>query len=284
VPVLVDYLRGQRDALVAIMPVARDGDVDAVHDARVTVRRLRATLRTFRPLMDAGQAESIRAELAWLGDLLGAVRDADVLAARLSQQLAEAPPELVVGPVAARIQQRLAAASAQARVDLADGMDSPRYPRVLERLGAIDVSATATPRRLRVRARRAVRRADRRLASAVAALSTRDDAALGRLHEARRAYKRARYAVEVLTPLGPSEARRLVGRLRELQDILGGVQDAAVAERLLRDYGMMAHLVGENAFTYGLLYARQRRGRWEVPGLSRARRQPGRKRLRRFLR
>jgi hypothetical protein len=62
------------------------------------------------------------------------------------------------------------------------------------------------------------------------------------------------------------------------------VQDAIVAEGLLREYAMMAHLDGENGFTYGLLYGRQRpAGRWCVPDLPRARRRVGRRRLRRWL-
>jgi CHAD domain-containing protein len=45
------------------------------------------------------------------------------------------------------------------------------------------------------------------------------------LHAARRAYKRARYAVEVIQPLWGRRARRLVRRIKELQDVLGEHQD-----------------------------------------------------------
>ena len=47
-------------------------------------------------------------------------------------------------------------------------------------------------------------------------------------------------------------------RIKELWDVLGEHQDAIVAERTLRDFGIRAHLDGENGFTYGLLLARQR--------------------------
>jgi CHAD domain-containing protein len=298
--VVADYLLEQRETLVAAVPAARAGDADAVHDMRVAVRRLRATLRTFRPLLDArvdgrsassraeadGRTESVRAELRWLGGLLGPVRDVDVLSARLAVLVAEEPPELVLGPVAARLDQRFAAAAAKARVDLDQGLDSDRYADLINSLGVVIAEAARPmkPRRLRACARRAVRRADRLLAAAVHALEVRDEGAATRLHEARRAFKRARYAVEVLASSGPARAGQLVARLKALQDLLGEAQDAVTAERELRDAGVRAYLGGENAFTYGLLHARQRpAGRWAVPGLSRARRRATRRRLRAWL-
>jgi CHAD domain-containing protein len=46
---------------------------------RVAVRRMRATLKAARPLLDRAWADDLRAELGWLGRALGPVRDADVL-------------------------------------------------------------------------------------------------------------------------------------------------------------------------------------------------------------
>jgi hypothetical protein len=40
-----------------------------------------------------------------------------------------------------------------------------------------------------------------------------------------------------------------------VQDVLGTHQDAIVTATLLRDYGINAHLTGQNAFTFGLLHA-----------------------------
>ena len=34
-------------------------------------------------------------------------------------------------------------------------------------------------------------------------------------------------------------------------------QDAVIARQVVRELGMSAHLAGENAFTYGLLYERE---------------------------
>ncbi|HEX9343841.1 MAG TPA: CHAD domain-containing protein, partial [Actinomycetota bacterium] len=62
-------------------------DPEAVHQARVGIRRLRSTLRTFRSVLDREWSGALRAELAWIADLLGAVRDADVLLERLRHGL-----------------------------------------------------------------------------------------------------------------------------------------------------------------------------------------------------
>jgi CHAD domain-containing protein len=253
------YLRKQAAALAGQVEGARRFDVDAVHDMRVAARRLRSTLRTFRPLLDRSRSEPVRAELGWLSGQLGAVRDADVLAGELLAAVHAEPPELLPGPVAARLEQRLSADSAVARAALTGALDSDRMARLLTDVQALVEDAPAVPgRRLRKYTTRALDRADRELAAAFPStvdrrpsLDTVDDAAL---HEARKSYKRARYAVELLDT---AESRRLARRLTALQDLLGHYQDTVVARGLLRELGLRAQEQGENAFGYGLLHARQ---------------------------
>jgi CHAD domain-containing protein len=52
-------------------------------------------------------------------------------------------------------------------------------------------------------------------------------------------------------------AAKTVKRLTALQDVLGDQHDTVVTRELLRDHGMRAYLDGDNAFSYGLLHARQ---------------------------
>ena len=253
------YLRKQAAALAGQVEGARRFDVDAVHDMRVAARRLRSTLRTFRPLLDRSRSEPVRAELGWLSGQLGAVRDADVLAGELLAAVHAEPPELLPGPVAARLEQRLSADSAVARAALTGALDSDRMARLLTDVQALVEDAPAVPgRRLRKYTTRALDRADRELAAAFPStvdrrpsLDTVDD---GALHEARKSYKRARYAVELL---GTPGSLRLARRLTALQDLLGHYQDTVVARALLRELGLRAQEQGENAFGYGLLHARQ---------------------------
>jgi CHAD domain-containing protein len=278
---LADYLDRQREALRDNDSGVRGGDPEAVHDMRVAVRRLRSTLRTFRPVLDRARTEPVRAELRWFAGLLGGVRDGDVLNARLADAVAAEPVELMVGPVAARIRERLTARTEQARRALIEELDGERYAALMADVDALDVPAGVPEGRLRALTRKALRRADDLLAAAGDAAPEGRDAAL---HEARKAYKRARYAVEVLAPAGGGAARRLTKRLTALQDVLGAHQDAVVAEALLRDYGMRAYLQGENAFSYGLLHARQRAaGERRLDGLAKARRRAGKSRVRDWL-
>ena len=41
-----------------------------------------------------------------------------------------------------------------------------------------------------------------------------------------------------------------------VQSVLGDYQDSVIARQVERELGMSAHLAGENAFSYGLLYER----------------------------
>jgi CHAD domain-containing protein len=316
--VLNGYLRKQRDAIINSDLGARRSDPDAVHAMRVATRRLRSTLRTFRALLDSDRSEPLRDELRWLGRALGEVRDGHVMSTRLAHAVAVEPAELVVGPVAARIHGRLAARAEQARIQLTEALDSPRYAGLLNALDAIvdtEPSGRVTGKRLRRLTRKALRRADRRLDTAerTAAKAERATAMSGagtakaggggkagranagrdatverdrdaQLHDARKAYKRARYAAEAVTPLAGKPARRLSNQLKDLQDLLGAHQDTITTGELLREYGMRAYLDGENTFTYGLLHARQHDdGLRRLEGLGDARRRAGRARVRAWL-
>jgi len=74
-------------------------------------------------------------------------------------------------------------------------------------------------------------------------------------HEARKKAKRLRYAAESATSVLGKKARTLAADTKELQETLGIHQDTVVARRRLREYGMRAHLAGENTFTIGRLHA-----------------------------
>ncbi|MGC5018461.1 CHAD domain-containing protein [Micromonospora sp. DT47] len=259
---VVDYAHTQRDVLIGNHPEARRGDEDAVHDMRVAVRRLRATLRTFRGLWDRRDSEGVRTELRWLGTQLGPVRDAQVMAARLTDAVHAEPAELVLGPIVARITERFAADIATALDELGRALDSDRYTDLLARLDRLiegPTTSTADARWVTRRVRRAVTRADDRLDLALAGrCPTRpgeeEDVAL---HEARKAYKTARYAVEVRQPAVGKPADALVDRLKDLQELLGAHQDSVITRDVLRRQALRAYADGENTFTYGLLHARQ---------------------------
>jgi len=287
-PVLA-YAAAYRDDLVAHEPAARAGDIDGVHDMRVAVRRLRSTFRSFRGLWDAARIQGVREELKWLGEELGGVRDAQVMGPRLAKAVRHEPAELVLGPVAADLSDRFAADEAAALTQLRRALSSRRYVKLLSTLDEVIEATRAvevSPRWVNRRIHKAVRRADGLLDTALDRQAERgagdDDPAL---HEARKAYKRARYAVEVRKLAGDKHAKKLVRGLRDLQDLLGDHQDSVITRQVLRETAVRAYGRNANTFTYGLLYGEQvTHGRALVRKLPAAQAKARRRKFRRWLR
>ena len=74
------------------------------------------------------------------------------------------------------------------------------------------------------------------------------------LHNCRCSTKRARYASEAMAPAIGKKASRFAKQMKQVQSVLGDHQDTVIARQVERELGITAHLAGENAFSYGLLY------------------------------
>ena len=126
------FVRAQLDELRSNDPIVRATDnADAIHDMRVAVRRLRAVLRTARPILERAWSDSLRHELDLFGKLLGAVRDLDVL----MEHLADEAKELDAG--ASETEALLAPLRAdrdRARARLRKALEDQRYFLLLDRL------------------------------------------------------------------------------------------------------------------------------------------------------
>jgi CHAD domain-containing protein len=259
--VLWETLRRQVDKLRAYDPLVRQNEPDAVHQIRVATRTLRSLLGVYRPLLVRSVTDPIRAELKWLGGLLGAARDAEVLGLRLHRLVHDEPAELVLGRVAARIDSAQRGRYRDAYVQLLEALDGDRYLGLLDALDELLHSPPLRPSAARP-ARKVlpgrIGKAWRQLDRAVAAASEpglSDGERAVALHRARKAAKRARYAATAADEVLGSEAVRFGKRMKKLQTVLGNHQDTVVSRELLRELGVQAHLAGENGFTYGLLYA-----------------------------
>lgn len=288
--VVLGYAAAQVAALKAADPLVRRDAPDSVHQMRVATRRLRSTLKAFPKVLRAEDTSWIGAELKWLGGVLGDPRDAEVLAGRLAASVARLPPELVLGPVQARLRAHFAPVEAAARGAALKALDGDRYMALLDRLDllladpplAADASLPASEV-LPAAVRRMFRRVRRRMrrVPAVPAGPDRDAA----LHDVRKAAKDARYAAEAVSPAFGKQARRFASRMKKLQSVLGDHHDAVVARAAVRDIGVQAHLAGENAFSFGVLYERDSRlaGQLERQA-AQAWRRAARRRHRRWLR
>ncbi len=226
-------------ALVAHDPGTRTGaDIEDLHQMRVAVRRMRATLKAARPLLDAAWADGLRAELGWLGGALGPVRDLDVMLLRLRTEIAALPAvEREAGEVLVAALER---EHATARAEMLAAFDAPRYTALLERLA--DAAALPLPVPSATRAQPElvdlVRREAERLRRAVDRAGENPPDAV--LHALRIQGKRVRYTGELVepglrrTPSGRA-VKRLLGATENLQECLGDHQDACVAEQRIRE-------------------------------------------------
>jgi CHAD domain-containing protein len=246
------YLVEQQRALLAGDLELRRENSSVIHKTRVATRRFRSTLRIFGSLLDRPAAQRLDEELRWYAGLLGEVRDRQVQQARLLALVDELEDTEVLGPVRARIQRTLAAEQAEHWAELQQALTSERYLRLLDSVREFLDSVPATvPRR---RLKKLMRKADRKVAGRLA--SAGGDPEL--LHRARKAAKRARYAGELVRPLGSGKAGDQAARNETWQELLGEHQDCLVAAQLLRRLGSAAGSTGdENGFTFGLLYQRQ---------------------------
>jgi CHAD domain-containing protein len=237
-----------------------------VHQARVATRRLRSDLRPFRSLLDAGWAKALRDELGWLADILGRVRDGDVLLLAM-RDLAALLPEARTRD-AGRILTTLEEERDAAHEALLATLRGERYVALLDRL----VEAAGAPALLADAGAPAqevvpalVRRPWRSLARSVKAVS--DPPTDEELHAIRIRTKRVRYAAEAVAPVAGKSAARFAAAAADLQEVLGDLNDAVVAEEWLRSWAAGSRSL-RAVFAAGELAGLERsaglesRGRW----------------------
>lgn len=236
--VIRSAIAGSTMKLMSNDPVVRLGeDPEGVHRARVAARRLRSDLLMFRPLLDRDWADALREEIGWLGRLLGPIRDAEVLGARIQQRVAA-----MVGlePRSAKIlldgleSDRLAG-----RRRLLAGMRSRRYEELVVRLvraAREPASRSELVDRPAVSTGSLMKRPWAKLSSGARALGPGSSDAS--LHATRIETKRVRYGAEALVPVFGKRAVRFATAAETLQETLGEHQDAVVAMAWLTDRAM----------------------------------------------
>jgi inorganic triphosphatase YgiF len=233
-------------------------DPETVHQMRVGLRRLGSALKLFEAVVRLPQA--MQEDFGWLATQLGAARDWDVLAHSTLAKINDAEP------AHADLAALRAAALDQAehmREAAAAALNSPRYARLilgfhawLEGAGWRDADADAerleTP--LGKFARSALDRAHRRLLKRGQRLHTGTPETR---HRARIAAKKTRYAAEFFQSLyPPKRVRPFVAALSDLQDVLGGMNDAVIADGLLDKLRQQeAGLAEDTGFVRGYLAA-----------------------------
>ena len=248
---LQGMLAAARDAILEHEEGSRLGrDSECVHRMRVATRRARAALRTAGGVLEQEREEKLRAELAWLGGVLGSVRDLDVLIAHLRAEAESLEPaeRNALKPLFGR----LTAERRKARTSLLRALKGARYRQLLADL-AESRSATHAerPGQARQARRQGVRPASQGDAYAPERADRRGAPSGAQAGQARPLRGGARASLWRPRRLQPS-----LKRAKAFQDVTGEHQDAAVAEEKLRE--LVADESAAAAFAAGQLAERQR--------------------------
>lgn len=211
---------------------------EGVHQMRVGLRRARAALAVFGPLLPDEPVKRFRNDLRWLGRELGGARDLDVF---VHEILAPIEPFRGDDPAFKRLRDEALALRAECHAAVREVLRSPRYARLVLELGAWlsargwrNQPLSEASARLFAPARdfagewldrrhRRVRRLGRRL-----------DASDEARHALRIELKKLRYGAEFFRDLFPGRgAKRYLRRSARVQATLGHCNDAATARRIL---------------------------------------------------
>ena len=231
--------------------LAVDDDPEWIHQLRVGVRRLRSCLSLARRWVPPPALGHLEDDLRWLGGALAPARDLDVFVHETLPAMRTASRHAAAG--AAAIEQALAPLETHARSRLLaarraalEAVASMRFHRLALAVGALaatpslgappgsaEAAALAAP--ATAFAARILARRHRKFAKRVARLAAMPPP---ERHRMRILAKRLRYATEFFAPLFPGRRTRAYRKaLAELQDVLGKLNDAAVAAALAAELG-----------------------------------------------
>jgi CHAD domain-containing protein len=210
-------------------------DTEALHDFRVALRRLRTTLRAYRPQLEGSVPRRLRRKLRDVAEATNSARDAEVALTWLR-------------PLEAEVSKREQAGLRWLieRIERGHGRDLPlalgdarrSFVGVERKLRkglevyhrTVPVQRAKPEERFAAVASTALRDQALQVDQLLATIASRDDDAI---HQARIAAKRLRYMLEPLSAVLDGGAD-LVQRLKQLQDNLGELHDLSVLEEEVR--------------------------------------------------
>ncbi|HEU4351183.1 MAG TPA: CHAD domain-containing protein [Burkholderiales bacterium] len=216
--------------------VAHGRDPEYLHQMRVGLRRLRSALLAFRDLVPKKAAQPLAQRLRGLMPHLGAARDWDVFTeglVHLGTQEPERAP--LIAPLLALARAKRGVARRRARMAAASPGLQSFMLRALRWVNAAPWKDTAESAEgsLGAFAAAALDRVHRK---SLAQAQDIDWADAERRHRLRICMKRLRYACDFFaSSFAGAAARPYIKRLAALQDILGELNDIAVARRLLAE-------------------------------------------------
>ena len=228
---------GVRIVVLALLAEARERadrladatDAEALHDFRVSVRRLRSTLRAWRDQLGESVRDKDLERLRRVARATSEARNAEGLAAWIGEVAGSLPPahraaaDWLVARLAQTVQGSDLSGSVERFRAAADSL-----ARRLERESppaSTGTFAAALAGRIREQAAS--------VEGCLSRVETADDARLA--HRARIEGKRLRYLHEPIRSTAGIEPGQAVKRLKRLQDLLGDLNDAHLAAAAVRE-------------------------------------------------
>lgn len=213
------------------VPRRRNSELGQLHQSRLSLRRLRSTLRTFGDLFDPEWSSPLQSELSWYAAVLGEVRDLDVLRTSITESVGLIHDLDVQSFVTARLDRLINEAQERCAVE----KSTKRYACVVDDVAtlarSIQFAPSTTPRQiddlssLLTPAWRELKKA-RRIA--------RDDQNNENLHQLRIELKRVQCGCEIVGMVEGAPALRVARSAETAQKKLGVVHDQASTRQWLR--------------------------------------------------
>jgi CHAD domain-containing protein len=216
-------------------------DIEELHDMRVATRRMRAAFQVCGRYFKARAIRSCIAGLRRTARTLGTVRDLDVFMEKARAYLETLPPERGhdLDPLFGVWQ----AERAEARAKMVAYLDSSKYRDfagafrlLLETPGAGALKSEGFPPRPTLVRHVAPRLIYARWAAVQAFSTLLDGASVPMLHALRIECKRLRYTLEFFREVLGAEVGDVIAEVVQLQDHLGELNDADVANAMLSDF------------------------------------------------
>lgn len=239
-----DILRECFDQVAHNVEVVRALDApEGPHQLRVGLRRLRSAFLVFGDTIGHPELDRLNGEARWLGQEVGVQRDLDVAIVDLLEPEAKAhPDETGFGALAAILKEKGEAHRAVLRKTL----ESARTQNFLIDLGRfIEARGWLLPddfdqtqrlaQPVEALARQALDKRWKRTRKRAKHIASLDVEAR---HELRKQLKKLRYAIEFFSPVLPSKrVDAFLRRLKDLQQVFGDLNDAAMAKHLFTGPG-----------------------------------------------
>jgi len=215
-------------------------DPEYLHQLRVAIRRFRGALSVFSDVVPKQMMAHIAGELQKAGQVLGDARNWDVFQHETLPAYTKETNTVLSEAFLAHLQQRSRRAAANAK----RLVRSQRFVDALLTIGALivgrnwrnaatETTLNALAQPVGIFAQQVIEKRHKRLKKAVAAIAPEH---LETLHAVRIAGKKLRYSTQFFASLFSNKrAEPYADTLADIQDLLGRVNDAVIAQHLLSE-------------------------------------------------